>query len=85
MLGVRCVSNKTMFILFFVISLLLGIGIHHIVLLVARSVDDKIKACTYSCLLGMALIMALMIVAYLVIPTISHTIGSPTSHIGVIV
>lgn len=73
-----------MFIVFAVISLTLGFGVQRLVLLISRKVDNKEKACTYSCMLGIVLIMVLLLIAYLAMPAISRAMGDAVSF-GVLV
>lgn len=55
-------------------SLLLGVGTFQLMKVIARRVESKLAACAYSCILGIALVLAISVLAYFVIPEVSHRI-----------
>jgi hypothetical protein len=74
-----------MLILFAIFGLVLGLGVAQVLLLIAHKVDSKIKACAYSCLIGMASFLVLWLVANWVFPIIGQTFIQQVSSTGTLV
>jgi len=66
-------------------ALLLGFSGYQGVVWISRHVGNKLRACTYSCLLGTVLILVILILAYLVIPAVARAVTGNAIHVGVIV
>lgn len=56
-----------MSILSAIISITLGFGAQYLVGFIARKVGNRVTACTYSCLIGIVLMMLIAVTAYIVV------------------